>query len=141
MILFGAIVAFCALVLTLTLIAIFFTILAILIGGGLISTSILVGYKKRSAKKGFKFFVISCCILLTNIVSVLLFWFLNMVYKYFETEVSILFGIIVGSFIGYLLGILIFSTSHKILNYLTSKFKKRFNLTKEKQDTDDKVLT
>lgn len=127
MLIFGAIVAFCAIVLTIAIIVIVFAILAVLIGGGLVSTSVLIGYKERSTKKGFRFFVISCCILLSNVVSVLLFWFLNLVYEHFETEIAVVLGIIVGSFIGYLLGILMFSASYKVLNYLILKFKTIFN--------------
>lgn len=96
-------------------------ILACLVLAGLVSSSVLVGFRGGSAKKGMRFFVISSTILCCNVVSLGIFWGLNEIYHWLEMGYAIMLGVLVGSVLGYFFGKFIFYAGANIVEFLVKK--------------------
>ena len=125
--LMGAAFAFFALIIGVAVVIIVSAILFLLISGGLISASVLVGFQQRSASKGFKTFFILLCSLGTSVISVVFFWVLNSANDWWTVEVALFAGLLVGIFCGWLLGLLIFHAFRKVVLFLKKKFENRGN--------------
>lgn len=121
MLLMGALFFLIALIIGVVLGLIFLTILIGLISVGLISTSILVGLHQKSISKGFKTLFISVSILGSTIVSVLFFWFVNTIKEWWNTDISIIIGIICGIVTGYFIGLLLFIAIKKMILFIKNK--------------------
>lgn len=128
LLLMGAIFAFFALMVGIAVLIIVSVIVFFLISGGIISTSVLVGFQQKSASKGFKTFFILLCSLGTSVISVVFFWVFNSVYDWWPSNYVTLFvGTLFGVFSGWLLGLLMFYASKKMVLFLKNKLQKRLN--------------
>ncbi|MBB6369618.1 hypothetical protein [Chryseobacterium shigense] len=125
LILMGALFFLLALIIGVVLILMFFLILFFLISGGIISASVLVGIQQKSVSKGFKTLFLSVSILGTTIVSVIFFYFINLIQHWWTADISIVAGIICGALSGWLLGLLIFKASGKLVTFLKNKYNDR----------------
>ncbi|UIR57002.1 hypothetical protein LZQ00_04100 [Sphingobacterium sp. SRCM116780] len=125
MLLMGALFFLLALIIGTVLILTLMLILFFLISGGVISTSVLVGIHQRSVSKGFKTLFLLISILGSTFVSVIFFWFINSVKGWWETDISIIAGIICGAFSGWVLGLLIFQGTKKLIIFLRNKYSNR----------------
>lgn len=123
----GAIFFFLALVIGTIVVLILFAILFFLISGGIISASVLVGLQQRSLSQGFKTLFISVCVLGTTITSVIFFWIINTMKDWWSNEISVAIGIIFGLISGWLLGLMIFTATKKLVVFLKAKFSDRIN--------------
>lgn len=54
----------------------------------------------------------------TQLISVLFFWLLNLIYDWWIPEVAILTGLLTGIFTGWILGLLLFTASKKIVIFI-----------------------
>ena len=118
LLLMGAAFALFAIIAAVFVIVIVSVILFLLISAGIISTSLLVGFQQKSISKGFKAFFITSCAVGTSLISVLFFWFLNLIYDCWIPEVAILSGLLTGIFTGWILGLLLFTASKKIVIFI-----------------------
>lgn len=123
----GAFFCLFAVIIGVALVLIFFAILLVLISGGLISASVLVGLQQKSVSKGFKTLFLSSSILGTTIISVIFFWFLNKIEHWWSNDISIFAGIVFGLISGWILGIIVFTAAKKMVLFLKIKYDKRFN--------------
>lgn len=125
--LMGALFFLLALIISVVLILIFFLILFFLISGGIVSVSVLVGVQQKSISKGFKTLFLIVSILGTTVVSVIFFYFINLIQHWWTADISIIAGIICGAISGWLLGLLIFKASGKLVASLRNKYNERIN--------------
>ena len=109
-------------------------ILFVLAAAGAISSSILVGFHKRSISAGFKTLFIIGSSFLTTIVSLIFFIFTNQVWPWTSNSIAIICGIIFGIAAGWLFGLLIFQAFIRIVKYI----KDRFTSTKEISENEVK---
>lgn len=121
----GAIFLFFALIIGVVLVLMFFAILFLLISGGILSASVLVGLQQKSVSKGFKTLFVSVSTLGTTVVSVIFFWFMNKIQHWWGNDVSIFAGIVFGLLSGWLLGTLIFIAVKKLVLFLKNKYDER----------------
>ncbi|MBD8082122.1 hypothetical protein [Chryseobacterium caseinilyticum] len=54
----------------------------------------------------------------SQLISVLFFWLLNLIYDWWIPEVAILSGLLTGIFTGWILGLLLFTASKKIVIFI-----------------------
>lgn len=111
-----------ALVIGIVLSLIFIGLVFFLVGGGIISASVLVGLKQKSLSKGFKTFFMAVAILGNVIICTLLFWFLNGINHWVDRDTAIISGLISGIFTGWLLGLLLFHTTRKFALFFKNKY-------------------
>ncbi|WP_262148353.1 hypothetical protein [Chryseobacterium foetidum] len=121
LLLMGAAFALFAVIIAVFVVVVVSVLLFLLISAGIISTSLLVGFQQKSVSKGFKTFFIVSCIAGSSVVSVLFFWFLNLVYDWWITEVAVLSGLLFGAATGWILGLILFSASKKIVIFIKSQ--------------------
>jgi len=121
LLLIGAIFALFTIIIAVALVVIVSVILFLLISAGIISTSILVGFQQKSVSKGFKSFFILSCIIGSSVVSVLFFWFLNLIQEWWNTQTVIISGLLFGVVTGWILGLILFIASKKIVIFIKSQ--------------------
>ncbi|MET7036380.1 hypothetical protein [Elizabethkingia miricola] len=125
MLLMGALVFFILGVIGIILGLLLILIVIFLISAGIISTSLLVGLQQKSLSKGFKTFFISVSILGSTIASVILFLFINTVKNWWQTDTAIIAGIVSGIASGWILGVIMFTASKKLVMFLKNKYADR----------------
>ncbi|MDX8569457.1 hypothetical protein OZ668_15765 [Elizabethkingia sp. HX XZB] len=125
MLLMGALVFFILGVIGIILGLLLILIVIFLISAGIISASLLVGLHQKSLSKGFKTFFISVCILGSTIASVILFLFINTVKNWWQTDTAIIAGIVSGIASGWILGVIMFTASKKLVMFLKNKYADR----------------
>ncbi|MCP1252624.1 hypothetical protein NK212_12250 [Elizabethkingia sp. S0634] len=125
MLLMGALVFFILGVIGIILGLLLILIVIFLISAGIISTSLLVGLQQKSLSKGFKTFFISVSILGSTIASVILFLFINTVKNWWQTDTAIIAGIVSGIASGWILGVIMFTASKKLVLFLKNKYADR----------------
>lgn len=123
----GALFFLLALAIGIIVVLILFAILFFLISGGIISASVLVGLQQKSVSKGFKTLFLSVCILGTTIISVIFFGIINSMKNWWANDISVVIGIIFGLISGWLLGLLIFNATKKLVLFFKAKFNDRIN--------------
>ncbi|AQX83948.1 hypothetical protein AYC65_02450 [Elizabethkingia bruuniana] len=121
----GALVFFILGVIGIVLGLLFILIVIFLISAGIISTSVLVGLQQKSLSKGFKTFFISVSILGSTIASVILFLFINTIKNWWQTDTTIIAGLISGIASGWILGLIMFITCKKLVLFLKNKYANR----------------
>ncbi|OPC09732.1 hypothetical protein BAY01_12190 [Elizabethkingia miricola] len=121
----GALVFFILGVIGIILGLLLILIVIFLISAGIISTSLLVGLQQKSLSKGFKTFFISVSILGSTIASVILFLFINTVKNWWQTDTAIIAGIVSGIASGWILGVIMFTASKKLVMFLKNKYADR----------------
>ncbi|MCL1657352.1 hypothetical protein BEI02_18465 [Elizabethkingia sp. HvH-WGS333] len=125
MLLMGALVFFILGVIGIILGLLLILIVIFLISAGIISASLLVGLQQKSLSKGFKTFFISVSILGSTIASVILFLFINTVKNWWQTDTAIIAGIVSGIASGWILGVIMFTASKKLVMFLKNKYADR----------------
>ncbi|CAM3888330.1 hypothetical protein I6H88_13350 [Elizabethkingia bruuniana] len=125
MLVMGALVFFILGVIGIVLGLLFILIVIFLISAGIISTSVLVGLQQKSLSKGFKTFFISVSILGSTIASVILFLFINTIKNWWQTDTTIIAGLISGIASGWILGLIMFITCKKLVLFLKNKYANR----------------
>lgn len=125
MLLMGALVFFILGVIGIILGLLLILIVIFLISAGIISASLLVGLHQKSLSKGFKTFFISVSILGSTIASVILFLFINTVKNWWQTDTAIIAGIVSGIASGWILGMIMFTASKKLVMFLKNKYADR----------------
>ncbi|WP_288789181.1 hypothetical protein [uncultured Elizabethkingia sp.] len=125
MLLIGALVFFILGVIGIILGLLLILIVIFLISAGIISASLLVGLQQKSLSKGFKTFFISVSILGSTIASVILFLFINTVKNWWQTDTAIIAGIVSGIASGWILGVIMFTASKKLVMFLKNKYADR----------------
>ncbi|WP_417873773.1 hypothetical protein [Xanthomarina gelatinilytica] len=121
----GALFFLIALIIGVVICLIVIAILIGLIGVGIISTSVLTGLYQRSIGKGFKTFFVLSSILGSTIVSVVFFWFINTIKNWWSTDLVIVAGIGSGIISGWLLGLLLFVTLRKMMEFIKTKYESK----------------
>ncbi|KUG12816.1 hypothetical protein ATE49_10860 [Elizabethkingia miricola] len=121
----GALVFFILGVIGIILGLLLILIVIFLISAGIISASLLVGLQQKSLSKGFKTFFISVSILGSTIASVILFLFINTVKNWWQTDTAIIAGIVSGIASGWILGVIMFTASKKLVMFLKNKYADR----------------
>ena len=114
-----------ALVIGVVTTVILMAILFVLVSGGIISASLLVGFQRKSLEKGFKTFVLLASIAGATIFSIVFFCLVNTVKNWWTLDVAIIAGSICGLFSGWILGLLIFQTIKKLTVFLKDKYQNR----------------
>lgn len=122
LIIMGAIFFGIALIVGVILCILFILILIGLLSAGIISASILVGYHQKSVSKGFKTFFLALSISGSSIISVLFFFFVNSIKEWWSTNTAIVAGVLCGLISGYLLGLIMFEATKKIVTFSYKKF-------------------
>lgn len=125
LLLVGALFFLIALIIGVVISLIVMAILIGLIGVGIISTSVLTGLYQRSIGKGFKTFFVLSSILGSTIVSVVFFWIVNTIKNWWSTNLAIVAGIGCGIISGWLLGILLFVTLRKTMEFIKTKYESK----------------
>ncbi|MCL1654412.1 Uncharacterised protein [Elizabethkingia miricola] len=125
MLLMGALVFFILGVIGIILGLLLILIVIFLISAGIISASLLVGLQQKSLSKGFKTFFISVSILGSTIASVILFLFINTVKNWWQADTAIIAGIVSGIASGWILGVIMFTASKKLVMFLKNKYADR----------------
>lgn len=125
LLLMGALFFLIALIIGVVICLIVIAILIGLIGVGIISTSVLTGLYQRSIGKGFKTFFVLSSILGSTIVSVVFFWFINTIKNWWSTDLVIVAGIGSGIISGWLLGLLLFVTLRKMMEFIKTKYESK----------------
>lgn len=110
-------------VVTLILIMIIF----ILVSGGVISASVLVGLQQKSLEKGFKTFLLLISVIGCTIVSGIFFWLANNFKDWWPTDIAIIAGIICGIVSGWILGLIVFQAIKKLTLFLKNKYEDKIN--------------
>ncbi|KUY17298.1 hypothetical protein BAZ12_17870 [Elizabethkingia miricola] len=121
----GALVFFILGVIGIILGLLLILIVIFLISAGIISASLLVGLQQKSLSKGFKTFFISVSILGSTIASVILFLFINTVKNWWQADTAIIAGIVSGIASGWILGVIMFTASKKLVMFLKNKYADR----------------
>ncbi|MBC9929977.1 hypothetical protein [Chitinophaga qingshengii] len=122
MLLIGALVFVIVAVIGIVLALLFVSMVILLISGGIISASVLVGLQQKSVSKGFKAFLLSVSIVGSTIVSVVFFLFINTVAEWKQLNGSILGGVAFGIGSGWVLGLVMFAAAKKLVLFLKSKY-------------------
>jgi len=125
MLLMGALVFFILGVIGIILGLLLILIVIFLISAGIISASLLVGLQQKSLSKGFKTFFISVSILGSTIASVILFLFINTVKNWWQADTAIIAGIVSGIASDWILGVIMFTASKKLVMFLKNKYADR----------------
>lgn len=124
LLLLGSFVFLALTVISILLGLLFVATIILLISGGIISTSVIVGIQQRSITKGFKTLFLSSAIVGSTIVSVIFCIFLNAVYDWHSNNTAILIGIGLGIVLGIGLGLLTFKAMTELFRFLTNKYRK-----------------
>jgi hypothetical protein len=94
-----------------------------IIAVGLISSSVLVGLYNKSFLKGFRIFIIGSSTIGCLILGTACFIIYNKIVHYWTLQTSIFVGALSGSIAGFLLGIILFYVTQKLIRFFYSKLK------------------
>jgi len=101
-------------------VAILFIIFAIT-SFGIISTSLIIGFYKRSITKGIKTFYVLCSTIGTAICGGIGLFIVNRFYHWMESPIAIMWGTVFGFVAGFLNGLITFYILQRLVLYFKNK--------------------
>jgi hypothetical protein len=90
---------------------------------GILSMSLVVGLYKKSFQKGFKIFIVLTSMFLSSIATTVVFVSLNKIMHWFIVEVAIVWGLVLGSLSGLVIGLIFFRLLKLAVDKLTTWLK------------------